>query len=111
MQTKKFKRLGAKNVSTSETLKASFPPQATNKELLKIFKHNHHNKTIILAASTHDGEEKILLNCVKKLNRNNFNTLLIIAPRHVERAKKISGLHGLNIKLKSKGSLCIITFH
>ncbi len=105
IQTIKFKRLGAKNVSTSETLKASFPPQATNKELLKIFKHNHHNKTIILAASTHDGEEEILLNCVKKLNRNNFNALLIIAPRHVERAKEISDLHGLNIKLKSNGDI------
>ena len=105
LQTKKFKLLGAKNVSTSETLKASFPPQKPNKELLKILKHNHPKKTIILAASTHEGEEEILLNCVKKLNRNNFNTLLIIAPRHIERAKTISGLHGLNIKLKSKGSI------
>ena len=105
MQTKRFKLLGAKNISTSETLKASFPPQNPNKELLKILKRNHPKKTIILAASTHDGEEEILLNCVKKLNRNNFNTLLIIAPRHIERAKKISGLHGLNIKLKSKGDI------
>ena len=104
-QTKKFKSLGAKNVSTSETLKVSFPPHNPNKALLKIFKHNHLNKTIILAASTHDGEEEILLNCVKKLNRNSFNTLLIIAPRHIERAKIISGLHGLNIKLKSNGDI------
>ena len=73
--------------------------------MLNILKLNNHNKTIILAASTHDGEEEILLNCVKKLNRNNFNTLLIIAPRHIERAKSISVIHGLNIKLKSKGDI------
>ena len=102
-QTKKFKKLGGKKVFTSTSLKVSMPPKAPNKTLIQKFKEVKKKKTIMLAASTREGEENIFIKCVNLLNKDTSNILLIIAPRHIKRAKEISKLYGLNIKLKSKG--------
>lgn len=42
-------------------------------------------RTIWIAASTHDGEEKIVLEAHKHLLKNDPNLLLILVPRHPER--------------------------
>ena len=100
-QTKKFKQLGSDKVLTSTSLKVSLPPKAPNKVLIQKFKKIQKKKTIILAASTREGEEDILIKCVNQLNKDVSNILLIIAPRHIKRAHEISELNRLNIKLKS----------
>ena len=102
-QTKKFKQLGSDKVLTSTSLKVSLPPKAPNKVLIQKFEKILKKKTIILAASTREGEEDILIKCVNQLNKDVSNILLIIAPRHIKRAHEISELNRLNIKLKSKG--------
>ncbi len=46
-------------------------------------------KPLLLAASTHLGEEEILLEAFAEIRRSHRNMRLLIAPRHVERAAAI----------------------
>jgi len=47
---------------------------------------------LIVAGSTHPGEEEIVLRVYKKLLAESSDLKLLIAPRHPERAKEIAGL-------------------
>lgn len=47
--------------------------------------------TIILAASTHPGEEKLLAKTFKNLKKKHENLRLVIVPRHAERGNEIVG--------------------
>lgn len=62
-------------------------------------------RKILLGASTWDGEEKILLDCFKKLQPSYSELRLILIPRHMERrdaiVKQIAEA-GLNAVLKSE---------
>ncbi len=85
---------------TSEKLKYS------KKDRLNI-KNNILKKNIISAASTHSGEEEIIINQVCKL-KNIKKNLLVIQPRHPARNKKIIKLikkYNLTYKQRSKGEL------
>lgn len=46
-------------------------------------------KTILIAGSTHSGEEEILLRLFKNLRRNDRHLVLILAPRHLERLEEV----------------------
>ncbi|MGY8814198.1 MAG: lipid IV(A) 3-deoxy-D-manno-octulosonic acid transferase [Gammaproteobacteria bacterium] len=50
------------------------------------------NRPILLAASTHDGEEILILNSLLKIKNKVPDILLIIAPRHPHRASKVRKL-------------------
>lgn len=53
---------------------------------------------VMVAGSTRDGEEKMILEAYKKILKRFPETILIIAPRHVERVSRIEALvarHGL----------------
>ena len=57
----------------------------------------------ILGASTHPGEEEILLNAYKRL-QDNKNIKLFLCPRHTERGgeiAKLAGIMGFKVKLYS----------
>ena len=60
------------------------------------------NKPYILAASTHDDEELQIVKVWQQIERRNF--VLVIAPRHPQRAKKI--MHTLHSK-----QVCINYYH
>ncbi|MFA7553078.1 MAG: lipid IV(A) 3-deoxy-D-manno-octulosonic acid transferase [Spongiibacteraceae bacterium] len=49
-------------------------------------------RLIILASSTHEGEDEIILNAFKQLLAHAPNTLLTLVPRHPERFDKVAGL-------------------
>jgi 3-deoxy-D-manno-octulosonic-acid transferase len=55
---------------------------------------------VFIAGSTRNPEEKIILELYRKIIQPFPNTLLIIAPRHVERAKEIKAL------VQSRGFAC-----
>jgi 3-deoxy-D-manno-octulosonic-acid transferase len=60
---------------------------------------------VLVAGSTHDGEEEILLACVLNLRKKFPSLRLILAPRYVERAAKIRELvvrSGLKVALRTK---------
>ena len=50
------------------------------------------NRTIWIAASTHEGEEKIIIDAFKEVLERDKNCLLIIAPRHPERFQAVAEL-------------------
>jgi len=66
-------------------------------------------RLVVIAASTHEGEEEILLDAYQKICRNFPQMLLIIAPRHPDRFEGVTKLC-LNRKLKvvrhSEGVSC-----
>lgn len=46
-------------------------------------------RTILVAASTHPGEEEHLLDALRQLRRDGSNCLLVLAPRHPERCVEV----------------------
>ncbi|WP_457623135.1 3-deoxy-D-manno-octulosonic acid transferase [Persephonella sp.] len=66
---------------------------------------NTKNKKIILAGSTHDPEEKVLITVFKSLRLRYPDVRLVIAPRHLERIPEIKKLikeEGLSYSLRSE---------
>ncbi len=67
------------------------------------------HRNVWLAASTHDGEEEILFEAQKSLALEMTSPpLLILAPRHPNRANgisKLANLNGLHVALRSKSDL------
>ena len=104
-----FKNLGSKKVRSLTSLKSiADKPQVNIKYILKL-KNCLKNKKIFLAASTHSGEEEILIKLANNLRSKGINNILIIiAPRHIERSKDIKKLilsAGYDIKCRSNKEL------
>lgn len=67
------------------------------------------NIQVIIAGSTHEGEEKIFGDMYSNLKKSTPNLKMIIAPRDPGRAKEIQSLlqkNGLSISLYSKKQFC-----
>jgi 3-deoxy-D-manno-octulosonic-acid transferase len=63
------------------------------------------NRFVFLAASTHDGEEILLLNAYKNLKKQIPELLLAIAPRHPERFSTVENLtKTINLKTVTRTS-------
>jgi len=58
------------------------------------------NQIILIAGSTRTGEEELILGAYKEITARFPDTVLIIAPRHLERVPQITSL------IKSKGYAC-----
>ncbi|UCG14222.1 MAG: 3-deoxy-D-manno-octulosonic acid transferase [Deltaproteobacteria bacterium] len=65
-------------------------------ELVKLRRSMHipSNRSILLAGSTHKGEETILLDVFSKLKSEHGDLLLIIAPRNPDRAESVCRMFG-----------------
>lgn len=92
-----FKSFGAKKVITCGNLKLIYEhtPKSLNIPL----------GNYVVAGSTHEGEEELILRAFKELNLRDFK--LIVAPRHVERSKKVKELSesfGLKTSLYSQAN-------
>ena len=86
-----FKKLGAKNINFIGNLKFSNGELAYNKLLEKKARKIISNRSVWLAASTHQGEEVFAASIHLKLKErlNLKNLLTIIVPRNIKRADKI----------------------
>ena len=102
-----FKRLGAKNIKSLTSLKSIAEKPIVNSNYVFNIKKNLYKKKILLAASTHPGEEELMIKLANKLRQNNQDRILIIiAPRHIKRSLAIQNLvrsAGFDIKCRSKG--------
>jgi 3-deoxy-D-manno-octulosonic-acid transferase len=67
-------------------------PEADLQEL-KQSMHIKPNKNILLAGSTHKGEEAILMDAFSKLQREFTDILLIVAPRYPDRAESVCEIY------------------
>jgi 3-deoxy-D-manno-octulosonic-acid transferase len=89
----RFTALGAPNVSAPNNLKQQYqrpPPHADLAE----FAPQYQAPFTILAASTHAGEEKLILDAFDILHHADPRWHLILAPRHPKRRNEILGLIG-----------------
>jgi 3-deoxy-D-manno-octulosonic-acid transferase len=71
------------------------------RKLLGIESSNH----VFIAGSTREGEEAMVLDAYEQILKHHENTVLIIAPRHVERTPAIASLverRGFNYQLRSE---------
>ena len=76
-------------VNTIYNLKNSSPQLNIKRNEVNKINKNIHDKFIITALSTHEGEERILLKALKEISKKIKHTVLILQPRHPHRANKI----------------------
>lgn len=72
----RLESIGAKNIKICGNIKSAFIAKPN-----KIYKKP--NKRLLVLASTHNGEEKIILDSIGNINKG--NDLLLVVPRHPER--------------------------
>ncbi|CAA6816804.1 MAG: Lipid IVA 3-deoxy-D-manno-octulosonic acid transferase (EC [often with (EC also] [uncultured Sulfurovum sp.] len=83
LDKKRLELLGAKNVQVIGNIKLADTPKAT-KELTKP------KNLLVCAASTHHGEEALILDAFVKLKKEEPEARLIVVPRHPERFEEVS---------------------
>jgi len=85
--------LGANKTSLSITGSIKFDIQLNHKDIIagkQLRKQLHwQDKTVLIAASTHKGEDEILLAVYKQLKVQHPSLCLIIVPRHPERFQSV----------------------
>jgi len=88
VQATRFIDLGA-DVNTTEVVGSV---KFDSEEIFINSINNTNNEKIVLFASTHPGEDEILIDAFINLNQEIPNTKLVIVPRHPERASSISSI-------------------
>ena len=114
----KFKYFSNQNVFRIDNLKYANPPLPCNDALFSELKEICKNKKVLVAASTHSGEEKEILKAHMELKKE-FDLITVIIPRHLNRINEITKLfdkYQLTYQLRSELSssvtdiICIDTF-
>src|SRR5215211_1111725 len=104
----RFSALGSRNVLTTGNLKLDVPaPPADPAKLEKLMAVTR-GRPVIVAASTHPGEEEIFLEAHKTLAGFFPGLLSVIVPRHPDRGAAVAGLvaaMGLRVALRSREEL------
>lgn len=96
----RLRLLGARAVQVSGGLKADAPPLPADEVKLARLTRDIGDRPLLLAASTHPGEDEILLPAHDALRRQYPGLLTIIAPRHPERGSEIAMLCGTRHALR-----------
>lgn len=81
--------LSGKSVINPGNLKSALPAPGVDEELLESLREAIGDQDVLLAASTHAGEEALIIDAFPKLSPQ---PLLIIAPRHPERGDEVDAL-------------------
>lgn len=82
-----IEKLGVKNVIESGNLKFIAENFSFNSKEIEVLKKQIEERPIVMAASTHPGEEEMFIDIQKNLQQNNL--LTIIAPRHPVRTEEV----------------------
>jgi len=85
LDKERLESLGAKNVVVTGNIKLSELPKPS-KTLQKP------DALILCAASTHEGEEQLILDAFATFKKENVEAKLIVVPRHPERFSKVAGM-------------------
>lgn len=93
--TARFRALGARAASTRVAGSLKFeidPASPLAEDVQRYYREFVGARPIVVAGSTHPGEERILLDALKDLRREQADCGLIIVPRHIKRADEIERL-------------------
>lgn len=89
-------------------LKALAPPLEQDPALLAQVRTSLKGRPVWVAASTHKGEEEVVLDAHQRLVRRHPDLLLLLAPRHPDRGEAIAGLigeAGFSFAVRSAGEM------
>ncbi len=95
------------SIEDGGNLKYSSKPLTVNKDLKEELIRQIGSRSVIMAFSTHQGEEEKIIEVYKSVQKIKNDLLLLIVPRHVERSKNIENIilkNGLSYAIRSKGS-------
>jgi 3-deoxy-D-manno-octulosonic-acid transferase len=104
-------RIGApqERVSVTGSIKFEISIPASQREAAEVLRREWgQHRTIWVAASTHEGEDELILSIHKKLKVKYPDLLLVLVPRHPERfssAERLARNVGLNVLLRSEKSV------
>ncbi|MBO7642004.1 MAG: 3-deoxy-D-manno-octulosonic acid transferase [Alphaproteobacteria bacterium] len=104
LDEKRFKFFSDQNVFKMDNLKYANSPLPCNDELLLKLKEICKNKKVLVAASTHGGEEAEILKAHRELKKE-FDLVTVIVPRHLNRISEIKKLfdkYHLTYQLRSQ---------
>jgi 3-deoxy-D-manno-octulosonic-acid transferase len=105
---RRFTSLGAPSAIPAGNLKVDAPPPPVDLAELARLKPVLDGRALLIAASTHEGEDQIIADAHGALVRNLPNLCTIIAPRHPERGGAIAEMlkgRGLSVAQRSLGQL------
>jgi 3-deoxy-D-manno-octulosonic-acid transferase len=97
---KRLTQLGAPRVTITGSLKADAPPLPADEKKLDALRTAIAGRPVLLAASTHPGEDETTLPAQDILHRQFPDLLTIIAPRHPNRGADIAMLCGTRPSLR-----------
>jgi 3-deoxy-D-manno-octulosonic-acid transferase len=106
--TRRFKTLGAAGATAVGNLKIDTPAPPVNLIELQRLKPALEGRAILIAASTHEGEDAIVAEAHRQLRQTLPDLCTIIAPRHPERGASITEMlerQGLRVARRSTGAL------
>jgi len=104
----RLSELGAPHVITTGDLKLDGPAPPADRNKLAALQRAIGNRPVIAAASTHAGEETVILEAHQRLRASFPHLLTLIVPRHPERGPGIAEAAraaGLNTRLRSRNEL------
>lgn len=100
----KFQSFGTENVFQIDNLKYANSVLPCNNDVLEVFRSFCSGRYVFVAASTHQGEEEIILQAHILMNKK-FPVTTVIIPRHVDRIRQIKSIctkFGVKYTLKSE---------
>lgn len=83
----RFSSLGARNTVVAGNMKYDEAPEIRTPDPV-----SREAFPVLLGASTHEGEEEILLAIARRLRRDSPELKLVLAPRHTARARRVHAL-------------------
>jgi len=104
----RYRELGAPRIVTTGNLKFDVPEPPADPDKLAQLRSAIGDRTVVAGASTHAGEEAMLIETHRRLRDSFPGLLTIIAPRHPERGAGILDLAkaaNLQAALRSRGEL------
>jgi len=106
VDAERFGDLGAPRVSVTGNLKLDVPAPPVDADKLRAMQSAIGRRPVIAAASTHPGEEALVIDAHRRLRASFPGLLTIVAPRHPERGSgiiDIATVAGLSAVLRSTG--------
>src|SRR4029453_2634862 len=98
--------LGAERVTVCGNLKFDVPPPVADPGTLLKMRQAIGDRPVLVAASTHPGEEEAVIAAHRQMRQGGAVLLTILAPRHRERGEAIAALveaEALPLGLRSRG--------
>src|SRR5437763_5018634 len=104
----RYAHLGAPRIDVTGNLKLDVPAPPRDGAKLRAMQAAIAGRPLIAAASTHAGEEALIIDAHRRLRHSFPGLISILAPRHPERGSQISELArlaGLSVTTRSSGQL------